>query len=88
MAAGDYRSCDVCGGKAFYDASLSYEQGPSDYCHTEPYRVAGEAQYEREELNVKYGMRLGYVGDWAVICEDCAKTHRTAIIPIVKGGAA
>uniref|UniRef100_A0AAU8GTU7 Uncharacterized protein n=1 Tax=Pseudomonas phage PACT201 TaxID=3230130 RepID=A0AAU8GTU7_9VIRU len=24
-AAGDYYSCDVCGGKCFYDANLNYE---------------------------------------------------------------
>lgn len=25
MAMSDYRQCDVCGGKAFYDAELDYE---------------------------------------------------------------
>lgn len=25
MAGADYRSCDVCGGKTFYDAGLGYE---------------------------------------------------------------
>lgn len=25
MAAGDYRSCDVCGGKAFYDAKCNHD---------------------------------------------------------------
>lgn len=25
MAMSDYRACDVCGGKAFYDAELDYD---------------------------------------------------------------
>jgi hypothetical protein len=82
MALSDYRLCDVCEGKAFYDAQLSYEDGPPEYRDTDPYRVAGKPQYEDEALNQKHGMRLGYLGDWAVLCEDCAKTHRTVVLPI------
>jgi hypothetical protein len=26
MSMADYRACDVCGGKAFYDASLHYPE--------------------------------------------------------------
>lgn len=84
MAAGDYRSCDVCGGKAFYDAKLNYETGDKVdgkwvYSDT-PYRIAGADQG-------KYGVGLDYVGDWAVICADCAKTHKTVIVALteVKG---
>lgn len=29
MAGADYRSCDHCGGKAFYDADLDYELSAS-----------------------------------------------------------
>ena len=25
---------------------------------------------------------LDYLGDWAVLCIDCAKTHRCVIVPI------
>ena len=80
MAAGDYRSCDVCGGKAFYDANLDYDTGDKIdgkwvYSKT-PYRIGGEDQGE-------YAPGLGYVGDWAVICTECAKTHRTAILPLL-----
>lgn len=81
MAAGDYRSCDVCGGKAFYDAKLNYETGDKVggkwvYSDT-PYRVAGVSQGE-------YGVGLDYVGDWAVICTDCSKTHKTVIVALTE----
>lgn len=80
MASADYRLCDVCTGKAFYDANLNYEEGASD--HYKPYRTAGKDQYEKPDLVEKYGTRLDYVGDWAVICNDCAKQFKTQIIPI------
>lgn len=79
MALCDYRLCDVCGGKAFYDANLSY----SDDAEYIPYRLAGEEQYpDHPDLAKKYGQRLGYVGDWVVICNGCSKTHRTQIVPL------
>ncbi len=64
MAASDYYSCDVCGGKAFYDANLGYD-------------------FDNEKPCVSYGcgMKLGYVGDMAVICDNCAKTHEVKVIP-------
>lgn len=31
MAASDYRSCDVCGAKTFYDANLDYEKPDADH---------------------------------------------------------
>lgn len=73
MAAADYRLCDVCGGKAFYDSNLCYED-EREAPDRPPFRVAGEA--------ADWGYRLGYLGDWAVICNDCSKTHRTMIVPI------
>ncbi len=79
MAGCDYRSCDVCGGKTFYDANLSYEEGAKGqdgkWIYPEnSFRIAGEKQSS--------GLALGYVGDWAVICNECSKTHKTAIIKI------
>ena len=56
MAGGDYRSCDVCGCKTYYDADLQYDFG------TYP----------------RWGLRLG---DWKVICIECAKTHECVIVP-------
>lgn len=83
MAAADYRLCDVCDGKVFYDVRLSYEDGRDEHAKERPpYRIAGAEQIADPALNAKCGMRLGYLGDWAVICSDCAKTHRTAILPI------
>ncbi|WP_186177770.1 hypothetical protein [Burkholderia gladioli] len=80
MAASDYRSCDVCGGKAFYDAHLDYQ-------------FAGDTDFNGEKITAEkcarevgepqpWGYKLQYLGDWAVICNDCAKTHRTEIVRI------
>lgn len=77
MAYADYRLCDVCGGKAFYDTVLGYEfedrttQIPAE----EAVRTAGET------ADWLGAYRLGRLGDWAVICTSCSKTHRTAILP-------
>ena len=85
MALADYRLCDVCGGKAFYDAGLNYDDGPSEYRTIDkPFRMAGAEQYSTEEMNQKHGMRLDYVGDWAVICTNCAETHECKIVPRTK----
>ncbi len=77
MAKADYRLCDRCDGKTFYDANLSYENATT---RDDPatFRVAGEVQ--------PWGLSLGCLGDWAVLCDECAKTHRTVIVPIETGG--
>lgn len=56
MAAADYRLCDVCGTKTYYDADLAWDF----------------KQYP------EHGLRLG---DWKVICIECAKTHECVIVP-------
>lgn len=72
MAAADYCPCDVCKGKAFYDANLSYDdEGPS-------VRITGQ--------DVGYPS-LGNLGDWTVLCIDCATRFRTAIVPIEEESA-
>lgn len=60
MAAADYRLCDKCNSKVFYDSNLNYEIGAPDL-------PSGH-------------IPLDYLGDWAVICEDCAKTHKTRVL--------
>lgn len=77
MALSDYRLCDVCGGKAFYDANLNHDKGCDEEWHY-PYRTEGKEQHGEK----KHQMRLDYLGDWAVICSDCAKTHKTIVVPI------
>lgn len=73
MAGADYRLCDVCDGKAFYDACLSYEyDGEFDSDQDPPYKVAGQDQ--------SWPVRLSRLGDWAVLCAECAKTHETRIV--------
>lgn len=54
MAEADYKSCDVCGCKTFYDANLNYDF--EEYPH--------------------HGLRLG---DWKVICIECAKLYRCVV---------
>ncbi len=80
MAYADYRLCDVCDGKAFYDSNLDYESGTTKT--KKPYRIAGKQQYEDATINEKYGLRLCFVGDWAVICDECAKKFKTQIVPL------
>lgn len=82
MAMADYRLCDVCGGKAFYDERLNYEDGDDHFAKDrKPYRIAGAEQYSEPDLLQRYGMRLDYVGDWAVICDTCADTHKCIVVP-------
>lgn len=50
MAKCDYRLCDLCNSKVFYDAEVDYDA------------------YEEQ------------LGDWAVICSDCARDHRVMIV--------
>jgi hypothetical protein len=74
--AADYRLCDKCGAKTFYDANLFYEED-----------IRWDGRKVTLEESVKYagipekGRILGYLGDWAVLCQDCAKTHKCAIVP-------
>lgn len=71
MAYADYRLCDVCGEKVFYDVQLNYEtarEAPDKM----PFRVAGGEPHPS-------GYRLDRLGDWAVICTDCAETHETIV---------
>ena len=74
MAAGDYRSCDVCNCKVFYDANLNYE-----------FRRDWQGAPIPEEKKCRdTDYKLDYLGDWAVICTDCAKTHKTIVVPITE----
>lgn len=81
MAAADYKLCDKCGGKTFCDARLNYEPGTSKF-GLPPFRMVGTPQMDDPAVAAKVGYRLGYLGDWAVLCAECAKTHKTAIVPI------
>lgn len=68
MAAADYRLCDVCGGKAFYDSNLNYESGGD---------VDG---FVRNAGQLNSHTRLDRLGDWCVICTNCAETHACVIV--------
>jgi hypothetical protein len=74
MALADYRLCDICESKVFYDSNLNYDFPSKD----------GKDQWGEPftESELQRGYKLGHLGDWKVICEDCAKTHRCIIVPI------
>lgn len=73
MAFADYRLCDVCERKVFYDANLNYEfEQPKEPCLV--LHGGKEKHYTLEHL-----------GDWSVLCDDCSKTHRTVIVRIENG---
>lgn len=74
MALADYRLCDKCGEKTFYDADLNYEFEPPQWDTAKP-----SIKYMGTEQNKIW---LGRLGDWAVICSECAKTHKCIIVPI------
>lgn len=56
MAAADYKLCDVCGTKAFYDASLNYE-------------VPGSGLHDLLGNDLNIG--LDYCAQHAAICNVC-----------------
>lgn len=74
MASADYRLCDVCDNKAFYDASLNYETAAPDWAPDRaPARYAGNSMGSA-------ALWIDHLGDWAVLCSECAKTHRAVIL--------
>lgn len=64
MSYCDYRHCDACDAKAFYDANLNYEQ-PAP---------------EGESIRGWPETKLDSLGDWVVLCRECAKTHECKIV--------
>lgn len=70
MALADYRLCDVCERKAFYDANLNYD-----------FEKADDEQSTVRQCGEPVAYRLDYLGDWVVLCEECAKTHEVIVIP-------
>jgi hypothetical protein len=71
MAYADYRHCDICDRKTFYDANLNYEQGKSVLA-SDFARINGEP--------AAWGYKLDSLGDWSVICRDCAKKFKTVTV--------
>jgi hypothetical protein len=73
MAAADYKLCDLCGGKAFYDANIE----DSRYI----------ASYDPTVTNFWDKSPVDPIGI-AVLCSDCNKTHEAIIRPRVKAQGA
>lgn len=76
MAASDYRLCDLCDSKAFYDSNLNYEYPDKNGNDSFGRKI------EKDEMVRDSRHKLDYLGDWSVLCTDCAKTHKTVIVPI------
>lgn len=62
MAAADYRLCDRCNEKVFYDANLNYQFEEDDWTTF-------------DEIDKKRGYRLDYLGDWLCLCKDCSERY-------------
>lgn len=71
MALSDYRLCDVCDRKTFYDAMLNWDQ----YGNWEE----GDAPVLEDGGAVAKGS-LERLGAWAIICQDCVKTHAARVL--------
>lgn len=66
MAAADYRLCDVCINKVFYDSNLNYD-----------YDGLGWVKFD--EIDKQRGYSLDYLGDWICICKECSKTWEVVV---------
>ena len=64
MAIADYRLCDICGRKAFYDSNLNYRMKPFS---------------DGQKAVLDGVFYLDSLGDWKVLCADCSMTHRCVI---------
>jgi hypothetical protein len=78
MALADYRLCDICGRKAFYDANLNYQFDEEEWTRK---KITTEDSV-KQAGEVVEGLKLDNLGDWAVICRDCAKTHKCVIVSL------
>ena len=65
MAGADYRDCDVCGDKVFYDACLCYEFDE------------GKTTLKNNKEVPYY---LGNLGNWIVLCKDCSKKYELQVV--------
>lgn len=79
MAYADYKLCDICGEKAFYDSNLNYEWS------TKQDPIPENLMYK--EVGIPIHMKLDRLGDWAVLCRNCSKTYKCVIekLPEVNG---
>ncbi len=80
MASGDYKSCDVCGSKAFYDASLNYKHREESWDEINNLIIYEDRDFPPLLSNNRdTHLYLDYCGAWAILCNDCAKTHEAVI---------
>jgi len=76
MAGADYRRCDKCGTKTFYDATLNYDCGKKG-----AWVQKEDAVIEAGATDENSGYLLDRLGDWAVLCRTCSQEFKTQIVP-------
>lgn len=69
MALSDYRLCDICENKVFYDSNLNYE-------FSNKRNIIPEEELIQQP---KSDLKLENLGKWAVLCRECSKTHEIII---------
>jgi hypothetical protein len=69
MAIADYRTCDICCKKAFYDADLNYKF--IDHKHTD--------EEETLQNSKQSDYLLGNCWNWVVLCRECSKKYTIKI---------
>ena len=72
MAIFDYRLCDVCGIKTFYDANIDYVEFETDG-PVVMYDLKVDGKTEEVACPL-------HVGGWAVLCKGCIETHDVEIV--------
>jgi len=74
LASADYKLCDICSCKTFYDANVDYEGAELCGDMKCPRKHSGDFHIDEQGCPLPLG-----VGDWKVICFECSKTNRVII---------
>ena len=67
MAGADYRLCDICDRKTFYNANLNYEFERDSW---KPF----------EGIDKRRGWKLDNLGDWICLCKECSEKYKVVVM--------